>query len=650
MAVVDLSKLDWIVEGWRPFAWKQRKTAETNFMIVPDVGPFPAQVPGSVQEALLRAGAIPDWNVGVNSRFCEWVEHRHWLFEAVIPAGTAPAGERVELVAQGLDYSGWIAVDMRDAGCFSGTLLPHRFDLTEFLGDGKEHRLAIVFEEPPREQGQFGYTSRSHFFKPRYNYSWDWCPRIVPTGVWDALTLETGPGLSFRLRKVDATLIEDFETGRIEVAWDLDNGGGLDTVTVVVRDGKGEVGSAQARADEGRLTLDGLRVAPWWPNGAGEQTLYTVEVTARGTAAEVTERRTVGFRRIEWRACEGAPESAEPWICVVNGVPVFLQGANWVPTRAVYHEADEDDYRTLIGLYREMGANILRVWGGGILEKEAFYRACDEAGIFVWQEFPLSSSGIENVPPRDPEAIAQIEQIAATYIRRRGHHASLLLWSGGNELYYEEPGQEPSSIPVDYAHPCIAALQAVVVRDDAGRRFLPGSPSGPIIYAQPENYGKGLHHDIHGPWGMGANPDLEEWRKYWAGDDALFRSETGMPGAASLDALYRYSGGMPVWPPQGEHWFHTAAWWTQWGEGMRERLAGLDEKSAVAEYVRYTREFQAQAYAIAASACKDRFPRCGGFIIWMGHDCFPCPANNSVIEFDRSVKPAYHALKEVFRR
>lgn len=121
-----------------------------------------------------------------------------------------------------------------------------------------------------------------------------------------------------------------------------------------------------------------------------------------------------------------------------------------------------------------------------------------------------------------------------------------------------------------------------------------------------------------------------------------------MPGAADVDHILRYAGDVPIWPPTGEYWLHTAAWWIHWNR-YEKALAGLDDDDALVEYVRRTQQHQAEAYAIAAKACKDRFPRCGGFIIWMGHDLYPCPVNNSVIDFDRKPKPAYHALQRVFR-
>ncbi|MCP4640685.1 MAG: hypothetical protein GY851_09645, partial [bacterium] len=489
----------------------------------------------------------------------------------------------------------------------------------------------------------FGYTSRSKHFKSRYNYSWDWCPRVVPVGAWDSLELRTGTESLFRVRHVETDLDPDNKTGRVRVTVEAEM---IESarLTLTVRDAGHEIGRATAALGEA-LELGELPVEPWWPNGEGDAKTYELDVAARDESGETlwSVGRTIGFKRVEWRACEDAPADAEPWVCVVNGRPVFLQGANWVPPRACYADTTDEEYGRLISLYKEMGSNILRVWGGAVLEKEVFYDLCDQAGILVWQEFPLSSSGVENLPPSDEKATAQLTTIASSYIERRCHHVSLTVWCGGNELIDLE------SRPIGYDHPCIAALKALVEREDPSRRFLPTSPSGPRCWGGQDEWGTGVHHDVHGPWGLDGTGDMEGWRAYWSGDDALFRSEVGVPGASPAEMIEQYAGDLPAWPPTGEYWNHSASWWIQWDrvKGAMELRKG---KVGLTEYVRLTQEIQAEGYAVAARACKRRFPACGGFIIWMGHDCFPCPANNSVIDFHRDPKPAFHALKDVFTR
>jgi beta-mannosidase len=570
-------------------------------------------VPGSVQHALLEAGVIADWNVGLASRDCEWVEHRHWEAFAEVP-GIRSAS--ITLCADGLDHSGWVLVDGRQVAEFCGSLIRHRIDLGPALGDGKAHRLSLVFDTPPEEQGQIGYTSRTRHFKPRYNFSWDWCPRFVPIGMSDRIWLQVGEP-EHEVTRLRTELLPDNQTGRLR----------LDLVchesTRVAFEGRAETLPA------GCHSIEWLQpVIPWQPNGNGEAVLYDLHVGV--------ETIPVGFKRIRWLPCEGAPRDAEPWICEINGKPTFLQGVNWTPLRVDYHGLAEEDYVAMVERYRAMGCNLLRVWGGAFLEREAFYRACDRAGILVWQEFPLSSSGPDNNAPTDPEVIRHLCGIAADYISRRAHHASRLLWCGGNELQTCADGGPGTGCPLSTEHPCLKALADVVEREDPGTRFLATSASGPRFKAAAEDFGKGLHHDVHGPWNIEG-----DWQSYWMQDDALFRSEVGMPGACDVELVERFRGSCPALPvsSRNAYWQHLSAWWIQ-----EDLAAG----STFSEYVKTSQALQGTVLSTAARACKARFPRCGGFIVWMGHDCVPVPINTSVIDFEGKPKPAYHALAEVF--
>ena len=195
----------------------------------------------------------------------------------------------------------------------------------------------------------------------------------------------------------------------------------------------------------------------------------------------------------------------------------------------MFADLARESYRKLIEQYADLGCNVFRVWGGAFLEKSWLYDLCDEHGILVWQEFPLSSSGHENWPHEDEPSMQTLEQTAESYVRRRQHHASLLMWCGGNELQGGMDGSKTGTgIPVGLDHPLMQRWKALVQREDPGRRFVPTSASGPRFLADAAHYGQGLHWDVHGPWKAPA-PTVEEWETYWRGDDALFRSETGAP-------------------------------------------------------------------------------------------------------------------------
>lgn len=637
----DLSTLEWKVSGWTPNLWRMDQSMEIGASPSAEIPAIPARVPGSVQGALLDAGIIPDWNVGLNHRECEWVENRHWIYEARIPDEWIQSGMIHRLNCLGLDYSGEVYLNRALVSEFRGSHVPHVFDLTPHLAE-KENVLRIVFLTPPRWLGQFGRTSQMKEWKVRFNYTWDWTARLVQIGIWDSVFLEVTDGreiADFRcftdadpLRAVGEVIADDGAS--LEVSLTAD-GLPIRSETLPVLD-----------FDVVGLAWTDLPVALWHPNMHGDQPLY--DLTCRlldkdGNELDRVERR-VGFKSVVWRPCEGAPENADPWLCEVNGKPVFLQGVNWVPVRPNFADVTEDDYRKRLELYRDLGLNVLRVWGGAILEKQVFYDLCDELGIMVWQEFPLSSSGVDNYPPDDEQSIAEQAEIARSYISRRQHHASLLMWSGGNEL------MNPDGTPVGFEHPMMARFKEVAEQLDPVHRLVPTSASGPTEWVTPDSWGKGLHWDVHGPWK--ADGDLAEgWSDFWAKDDALFRSETGSPGASPAEIIRRYAGDLPVMPANHTNplWRRPppSVWWIEWDRFFAE--VGREPES-LEEYVAWSQDRQTGALSIAVGRCKERFPACGGVILWMGHDCFPCAANTSIVDFDGNPKPAALALKEIWRR
>ena len=641
-----------------PHAWKLSQATAIGVSSNHEVGPLAMTLPGSVQKCLLGHGELPDWNIGLNARQAEWVENRDWVLTATLPSDWISAGQSVSLVCLGLDSHGLIQVNGCVVGEFRNAFIPHRFDLTEAL-TGKNDLLQIIFTEIPRSLGQAGYTSQIRSWKPRFNYGWDWTSRLVQIGIWDDLLLEIGnPEEDFS--PVRLLVQADPVRQRGEVSLQSIPPSSATTIRLRLRQLEKSVVETEITPEALRQTFTWTvpNTQLWWPNLHGEQPLYDFQMEAFDTNGNLLARfeQRVGFKQIEWRACQGAPKEADPWLCVLNGKPVFLQGVNWTPIRPNFADVTEADIRARLETYVSLGCNLLRVWGGATLEREIFYRLCDELGLLVWQEFPLSSSGLDNWPPEDKRAIEDLVEIATSYVRRRRHHVSLLMWCGGNELQGALNGNKAGiGKPVDDSHPLIHAFKEVVAQEDLGHRFNPTSACGPRFTASREDFGKNLHWDVHGPWrhwdvyGPDGTKGLfeKQWSDYWRHDDALFRSESGFPGASPAGLIRATAGTCPVMPASGGNplWQRTS-WWLQWDDFLAEHGR---EPCDLEEFVDWSQQRQALALEVAAHACRDRFPRMGGILIWMGHDSFPCAANTAILDFYGKPKPAALALGKIFR-
>ncbi len=664
----DLGSLPWQVSGFWHNGARFRGDA-------PLLGPFSATVPGAVQRDLERAGVLADLNVAFRSRDAEWVEHRDWVYRTCFRLPER-GRSRQFLHFNGLDYSGEISLNGKVLGAFAGMFRPVTVEITGMLASaGTDNVLLVAFEPPPEVEGQIGYSSKIATLKSRFNYQWDWCPRIVPVGIWDDVQLlETGP-----VALLQPSVIADWLSGEGELRCRifLDGPGKENcgvTVTVLGPEG-GDSGDqvvwrGEARRDELtalplayagadvearalRARIPGVR--PWWPNGMGDQPLYRVRLTVFDIDGCLSDERTltVGFRNVSFVANPDAPTSALPYTCMCNGKRVFLQGVNWVPPSPLYGTVLAQDYRPLLERFRRLGCTILRVWGGAILEKEAFYDICDEFGLFVWQELFQSSSGLDNTPPGDPALLAKLADIVSHSILRRQHHASLMAWCGGNELTM------PDGIPVTAEHPNIGRLKEVVMAEDPGRAFFPSSPSGPRFGARSEDFGQGLHHDVHGPWTYLGHP---LHYTYFNADDALFRSEVGAPGASRLEVLRRvacvpedadvarHNPALPLWPPNRANplWVHHGDWWIQWEELNRLFGPWREDVPELESYVTCSRYLQAEALRACVDSVRRREPVASGVLVWMGNEPYANIANTSLLEYDGEPKPAYGTLRRCF--
>lgn len=135
---------------------------------------------------------------------------------------------------------------------------------------------------------------------------------------------------------------------------------------------------------------------------------------------------------------------------------------------------------------------------------------------------------------------------------------------------------------------------------------------------------------------------------YFDRDDSLLRSETGAPGASPADLIRKYAGALTVMPVSNDNpLWRRHPWWTEGTQFSKEH--GRDAET-LEEYVVWSQARQAKALAHAVGTAVARYPGCGGFFIWMGHDSFPCTANTSIIDFDGRPKPAATAVANVLKQ
>lgn len=644
---ISLNGSDWTVSGWARHQWQYGLVMETGGTSLPQIRAIPSTVPGAVQADLRRAGFLPDWNLDFNFRQLDWVEHREWMYEKRFTAPEAKADRRFLFCFEGLDFSGFIYLNGERIGEFCGMHLPVWVDASHKILPGEENSLRVVFLQPPEVDGQIGFTSETTVLKSRYNYGWDWMPRMVNIGIFRDVWLHVVDG---------ARCTNVYPKAAIE------DGQGIVTVNAEISADRSMKAllKCRIRRDGSILSQKSVKIAPgadgpssvslrlqidspelWQVLPSIRQPLYDVETELCDESGAIIDAHNhrVGFRTMTYEQPVGAHPDALPYSIRVNGKLVPIRGVDWVPLSPFYGTVTEANYRYILGQFQKMHTNMIRVWGGALLESETFYNICDELGILVWQEFPQSSSGIDNTPCEEPEFIGRLAEVAKEFIVERRHHACLAVWCAGNELYH------PDYRPVNFDLANIRVLAAVAEENDPDRLYLPGSPSGPSVHWN-QSISVPYFGDTHGPWNYGGpHGHYDQFNR----DTSLLHSEVGTPASPREETL-RSTCSLPLWPPTIENplWLARGAWWIS-DRQLTELFGPFDgHQRGLTEYIKAFRYMQMESLRYVASIIRRAGNKKAGLIVWMGNEPFPNIANTSLIEYDGCPKPAFYAMQRAF--
>ncbi|MDG0790975.1 hypothetical protein OMP38_08925 [Cohnella ginsengisoli] len=404
---------------------------------------------------------------------------------------------------------------------------------------------------------------------------------------------------------------------------------------VLVAHGEASIG-ADGRTGELRIPVDQVRL--WQPNGYGEQPLYGVRLTlvADGAVMDAREFRT-GIRSLSYAQNEESPTEALPYTFVVNGKRIYVRGVNMTPLDHLYGNVTPEQYEYYVLLMKRAGVNMVRVWGGGIIEKEHFYELCDRHGLLVWQEFVQSSSGIDNIPSQRPEFLELIALTAVSALKAKRNHVSLTVWSGGNELMSEP------NVPSTYEDANLAMLKKLVETHDPRRLFLPTSASGPVQYITPE---KGVSHDVHGHWKFQGNPGHYE---LYSDVDHLFHSEFGVDGVSAVKSLKKFlpaSELRPVSMNDSLVWRHHGEWWDTYDRDVE--LFGAEVGSDIGVFSRASQWIQAEGLRFVLEANRRRQFKNSGSVIWQLNEPYPNASSTSLVDYYGESKMAYYWTRRAY--
>lgn len=614
---------------------------------------LPCTLPGDIHSTLLKADIIADPYWGTNELDMQWVGKLDWILSRSFTVSEEHLNDtRPILTLSMADTIITIRINDTVIGMTYNQFRRWRFDLTDHLRVG-ENTIALHFTSAEAyakaEAEKLPYPipysvypvyaeHRNLIRKTQCHFGWDWGPCILAMGVYEPITLDfVNEGLIESVHIETRPTEDDRWTVTAAVRYNAVADQSLRVrleIASTVQEGKVSVERGQNLLTF-RLTVTGVQ--RWWPAGHGKAVLYPLTVTI----GEQTATRRIGFRTLEVKTIEDA-EGGRSMTFSVNGVDIFAKGANWIPFDAFPSRLTDDRYEQLLQAAVDANMNMLRVWGGGMYEKEVFYDLCDEKGLLIWQDCMFSCS----MYPATPEFLENVEAEIRHQVERLAHHASLALWCGNNEdlgaiTWYEESRANRDRYVIDYDRLNEGVIGRVIQEMDPNRTWWPSSPSAGV-------------GDFSDNWTSDKRGDMHFWSVWHDGSPfeeyytitPRFVSEFGFQSFPSLSTVKSYAD-------EEEHNLTSVV--------MEHHQKNPRGNSIIIEnfsrYYRFPSSFpqmlylsqvqQAKAMRMAIEYWRTTMPHCMGTLYWQLNDNWPV-ASWSSIDYTGKWKLLHYAAKHFY--
>ena len=501
-----------------------------------DTGQYtaPMSLPGDGISALRDAGVVPDPYWRHNESDLRWIAERDWLLTRTFQA----TSQDMALVISMLDTVVDVSLNGQIVLKADSMFRTHRVDVSDTLTVGDnviELRFRSVTdaanaraaEQPyvvPYQAENCPIPNGNMLRKPECDFGWDWNIALAPFGLYGDIYLEPlGP------RIADVIVAQDHNAHGVTVTVDVHTDGQPDGAAVraslctVVAEGRITAGTA-------RLTLHIDAPDLWWPTGLGQQVLHDLLITV----AETKASRRIGLRAVD--LITEPDDAGTGFAFQVNGHPVFMKGANWIPADALGGAITPDMCRDLLQSAVDANMNMIRVWGGGRYEPDWFYDLCDELGLLVWHDFMFAC----HLYPATETFLSEVDGEVREQVARLNHHACIALWCGDNELvgalnWYEESRKDRDRYLVAYDR-LNRTIENALKQTAPSAVWWPSSPSAGQL-----NFGDAWHDDGSG--------DMHFWSVWHEGRDfdhyrdvsPRFCSEFGFQSYPSMDVIRRFT-------------------------------------------------------------------------------------------------------------
>ncbi len=634
---------------------------------------FVGHVPGSTLSDLIKAGiTVGDIFYRDNAETVQHFESYNWTYSRVFEfSGSA---EGAVLVFERLDtYCDIYLNGTHIAFCDNG-YIEHRFAVDEVLRVG-ENKLDLHFYSPinytlGKKRLNAAFT-RERLYNRRIQctYGWDWTMRFVTTGIYGDCYIEL-PDSDMRVESAyiyTKSASDAFASVGFDITLHERSGEGILDFEIISPSGKTVRRLSRfCREKFFRFSLDLRSPELWYPIGYGAQPIYTLSVKS-GDREIFSERfgirivqilqlpdevgseeyvRCLELKTTDFSQIYDKNEEFSGFTVLVNGVKILCRGANWVPLSPFETEGLEDKIERVLRLSAYAGVNMLRVWGGGYIEKRRFYDCCSRLGILVLQDFFMACG---QYPEKEDWFISQLRREAEYTVKYLRNQPCLAWWHGDNENAVNGCGTDSDYQGRDSAY---LGLAERVWSLDPYREFLPSSPFGGNKYASNT---VGTTHNTQylvNIFEFYDKGDITKYKEYTELLSARFISEEPCFGSASLSALKKMMSESDIYSSDDTMWkYHT-----QNNPGLEKHL--LDYYSILAERVlgRFVspsdrlfklQYIQCELVRLSLERMRREPEFNSGVLFWMLADCWPAACGWSLIDYYGGAKPALYTFKRM---
>lgn len=595
---------------------------------------YPATVPGCVHTDLLDNKLIEDPFYRDNEKRQQWIGKTNWEYETTVTLGAdILRRQNVEIVFNGLDTYADVFVNDKPVLKADNMFRTWRVDVKNSLKPG-QNILRIKFRSPINEilplmakldyelpaSNDQGEKTSPYTRKAPYHYGWDWGPRFVTSGVWKPVELVAWDNARIEDLQIKQNKLTS-ERADIDASVEVVASTALSaTIEVENAVDKTIVASKQARLAPGintvKLEFAIANPRRWYPVGYGDQPLYTFRTRLKLNNRTIDEQsRRTGLRTLELR--QKPDEHGISFEFIVNGIPVFGRGANWIPADSFPTRVTKEKYKKLLTSLRDANMNMVRVWGGGIYEDDYYYDLADEMGLLVWQDFMFACS----MYPGDKAFLDNVRHEAIDNVKRLRNHPSIVIWVGNNEIEtaWQHWGgwkdKNPSFVWEDYQKIFLRLLPEVLEQYDPSRPYWQSSPSS-NFQADSEFQGIG---DTHYWQVWHAEKPFSEYEKQFP----RFMSEYGFQSFPEYETVKSYTTETdranietPIMlahqrHPRGNQLVRTYM--------LRE----FDQPKDFESFLYVSQVLQAEGIKLGAEHLRRIMPRNMGSLYWQANDCWP---------------------------